>query len=229
LFVERVRAAAPSFSPDGRVVAAIAGICRRLDGIPLAIELAAARAAALGIEGVAARLDNRFRLLAGGHRTAMPRHQTLRATLDWSYELLTEPERVVLRRLAIFAGGFTMQAASAVAADDEIAASEVVDCVANLVAKSLVTAESDGARVRYRLLETTRAYALEKLVQLASLTRWRDATPNATWTCLKAPRRRRRRGQPMNGWQITSREWTICAPRWTGPFPRAVTPRSAWR
>jgi predicted ATPase len=88
-----------------------------LDGIPLAIELAAARAAALGIEGLAARLDDRFRLLAGGHRTAMPRHQTLRATLDWSYELLTEPERMVLRRLAVFAGGFTLQAASAVAAD----------------------------------------------------------------------------------------------------------------
>src|SRR6266446_1169751 len=97
LFVERVRAAMPSFSPDLRAAAAVAGICRRLDGIPLAIELAAARTTALGIEGVAARLDNRFRLLAGGRRTAMPRHQTLRATLDWSYELLTEPERVVLR------------------------------------------------------------------------------------------------------------------------------------
>ncbi len=165
LFVERARAAAPHFSPDARVAAAIAGICRRLDGIPLAIELAAARAAALGIEGVAARLDNRFRLLAGGHRTAMPRHQTLRATLDWSYELLTEPERVVLRRLAIFAGGFTLQAVRAVAADEEIAASDVVDCVASLVAKSLVTADAGGAMIRYRLLETTRAYALEKLVE----------------------------------------------------------------
>jgi predicted ATPase len=120
LFNERARAAAPSFSPDGPVAAAIAGICRRLDGIPLAIELAAARAAALGIEGVAARLDDRFRLLAGGHRTALPRHQTLRATLDWSYELLTQPERVVLRRLAIFAGGFTLQDASAIAADDRL-------------------------------------------------------------------------------------------------------------
>src|ERR1700736_210624 len=109
LFVERARAAAPHFSPDARVAAAIVGICRRLDGIPLAIELAAARVAALGIEGVAARLDDRFRLLAGGHRTAPPRHQTLRATLDWSYELLTEPERVVLRRLAIFPGSFTLQ------------------------------------------------------------------------------------------------------------------------
>ena len=165
LFVERARAAAPHFSPDPPVMAAIAGVCRRLDGIPLAIELAAARAAALGIEGVAARLGNRFRLLAGGHRTAMPRHQTLRATLDWSYELLTEPERVVLRRLAIFAGGFTLQAARAVAADDEIAAPEVVDCVANLVEKSLVAVDAGGARARYRLLETTRAYALDKLVQ----------------------------------------------------------------
>src|SRR5882762_8279547 len=126
LFIERARAAAPHFSPDERVAAAVAGICRRLDGIPLAIELAAARAAALGIDGLAAGLDDRFRLLTGGHRTAMPRHQTLRATLDWSYELLTEPERVVLRRLAIFPAGFTLQAASAVAADDGTAASEVI-------------------------------------------------------------------------------------------------------
>jgi predicted ATPase/DNA-binding winged helix-turn-helix (wHTH) protein len=165
LFVERARAAAPSFAPDSRTAAAIAGICRRLDGIPLAIELAAARVATLGVEGLAARIDDRFRLLAGGHRTAMPRHQTLRATLEWSHELLTEPERVVLRRLAVFAGGFTLQAASAVVADDEIAAAEVVDSVANLIAKSLVTADAGGARLRYRLLETTRAYVLEKLIQ----------------------------------------------------------------
>jgi predicted ATPase len=165
LFVERVRAATPHFLSGARDLAAIAGMCRRLDGIPLAIELAAARAAALGIESVAARLDDRFRLLAGGYRTATPRHRTLRATMDWSYELLTEPERVVLRRLAIFSGGFTLQAARAVVADDEIAPSEVVDCVASLVAKSLVTADTGGATMRYRLLETTRAYALEKLVQ----------------------------------------------------------------
>src|SRR5712671_2952289 len=100
LFVERARAAAPHFSSDARGAAAIAGICRRLDGIPLAIELAAARVDAFGIEGLAARLDDRFSLLTGGRRTALPRHQTLRATLDWSYELLTEPECVVLRRLA---------------------------------------------------------------------------------------------------------------------------------
>src|SRR5258706_2690767 len=138
LFVERARAAAPSFSPDARIAAAMAGICRRLDGIPLAIELAAARAAALRVDGVAARLDDRFHLLTGGRRTALPRHQTLTATLDWSYDLLPELERVVLRRLAIFAGGFTLQAASTIAATDEIAGSGIVDCAANLVAKSLV-------------------------------------------------------------------------------------------
>jgi predicted ATPase len=165
LFVDRTRAAAPHFSPDAGVLAAIGGICRRLDGIPLAIELAAARAATLGIESLAARLDDRFRLLASGRRTALPRHQTLRATLDWSHELLTDPERVVLRRLAIFAGSFTRQAASTVTAVDDIAGPDVVDCVAGLVAKSLVTVDADGARLRYRLLETTRAYALEKLVQ----------------------------------------------------------------
>jgi predicted ATPase/DNA-binding winged helix-turn-helix (wHTH) protein len=169
LFGERARAAAPNIPPDTHVTAAIAGICRRLDGIPLAIELAAARAAAFGIEGILARLDDRFRLLAGGLRTALPRHQTLRATLDWSYELLTEPERVVLRRLASFAGGFALQAASAVATDDEIAESQVVDCVSNLVAKSLVVAAVDGTTARYRLLETTRAYALEKLAASGEL------------------------------------------------------------
>jgi len=165
LFAERARAAAPHFSTDGGAAAAVADICRHLDGIPLAIELAAARAAALGVDGLAARLHNRFRLLAGGQRTATPRHQTLRATLDWSYELLTEPERVVLRRLAVFAGGFTLRSATAVAADGEITGPDVVDCMANLVAKSLVTAEDAGARVRYRLLETTRAYSVEKLVE----------------------------------------------------------------
>jgi DNA-binding winged helix-turn-helix (wHTH) protein len=103
LFTERARAAEPHFAPDRRLMAMIAAICRRLDGIPLAIELAAARAAALGIEALAARLDDRFRLLTGGRRMALPRHQALRATLDWSHELLAEPERVLLRRLAIFA------------------------------------------------------------------------------------------------------------------------------
>ena len=165
LFVARARAAEPQLSPDGCVAAAIAVICRHLDGIPLAIELAAARTNALGVEELAARLDDCLHLLTGGRRTALPRHQTLRATLDWSYRLLPEPERVVLRRLAIFAGGFTLQAASAIAATDEFAGADIVDCAVNLVAKSLVAADLGGATGWYRLLETTRAYALEKLTQ----------------------------------------------------------------
>jgi predicted ATPase/DNA-binding winged helix-turn-helix (wHTH) protein len=165
LFVARARTADPHFSLEGRVAADAAAICRRLDGIPLAIELAAARSAALGIAEVASRLDDRFRLLTDGHRTALPRHQTLRATLDWSYKLLSEPERVVLRRLAIFAGGITLAAASAVAADAEVAAWDVVDCLAKLITKSLVAPDGNDTVAHYRLLETTRAYALEKLVE----------------------------------------------------------------
>jgi predicted ATPase len=163
LFVERARAAEPHFAPDRRLVAVIAAICRRLDGIPLAIELAAARVAALGIEEVFARLDDRFRLLTDGRRTALPRHQTLRATLDWSYELLPEAERMIVRRLAVFAGPFALEGPIAVVASPEIAPWEVVDGLFNLVAKSLVTAEIEGTVARYRLLDTTRAYAFEKL------------------------------------------------------------------
>jgi hypothetical protein len=143
----------------------IAAICRRLDGIPLAIELAAARAAVLGVEEVAKYLDDRFRLLIGGRRTALPRHQTLRATLDWSYELLSEPERVILRRLAIFAGVFRLEAARAVIASPEIASAEVADGIANLVAKSLVTIVAGSTAARYRLLDTMRAYGHEKLAE----------------------------------------------------------------
>src|SRR5271166_2797744 len=165
LFVERLRAAEPHFAPDRRSAAMIAAICRRLNGMPLAIELAAARAAVLGVEEVAAHLDDRFRILTGGRRTALPRHQTLRATLDWSYELLSEPERVILRRLAVFAGVFRLEAASAVIASPEIAPAEVVDGIANLVAKSLVTVGAGDGVARYRLLDTMRAYAFEKLTE----------------------------------------------------------------
>ena len=163
LFAERARATEPHFAPDRRATATIASICRRLDGIPLAIELAAARAAALGIEELAARIDDRFRLLIGGRRTALARHQTLRATLDWSYALLAEPERVILRRLSVFLGPFGLRAAGAVAADPELAPVQVVDGLSSLVSKSLVTAELGGLVTRYRLLDTTRAYAREKL------------------------------------------------------------------
>jgi predicted ATPase len=169
LFGVRSRASGADASGYRQSAATIAAICRRLDGIPLAIELAAARAAALGIEALAARLDDRFQLLTGGLRTALPRHQTLRATLDWSYELLSEPERVVLTRLSIFAGNFALEAAVAVATAAEMARSEVVEVLSNLVAKSLVQADSGGHIERYRLLDTTRAYAFEKLAQSGEL------------------------------------------------------------
>ncbi|HLN07869.1 MAG TPA: winged helix-turn-helix domain-containing protein, partial [Xanthobacteraceae bacterium] len=165
LFVARARDAEPQFSPDLHVMATAAAVCRRLDGIPLAIELAAARAATLGVEELAARLDDRFRLLARGRRTALPRHQTLRATFDWSHDLLSETERVVLRRLAVFAGSFTLEAAGIVAASPDVPEPDIVATVAQLVAKSLVAIDIGSAVSIFRLLETTRAYALEKLVE----------------------------------------------------------------
>ena len=131
-------------------------------------------------KGVADRLEDRFRLLTTGRRTSLPRHRPLRGTLDWSYDLLTERERVVLRRLAIFAGSFTLPAVSVVAADDEIAALEVVESVANLVSKSLVTGDAGGAARRYRLLETTRGYALENSAAGASSARRRGAMPGTS-------------------------------------------------
>jgi predicted ATPase/DNA-binding winged helix-turn-helix (wHTH) protein len=169
LFFERARAADPQLAPDMQLGAIAGAICRRLDGIPLAIELAASRVGTLGLEEIAARLDDRFRLLAGGRRTALPRHQTLRATLDWSNDLLPEPERLVLRRLAIFVGAFSLEAASTIGAIAEIAAPDVVDSVTNLVTKSLVTADFGDSSTSYQLLETTRAYALEKLTESGEL------------------------------------------------------------
>jgi predicted ATPase/DNA-binding winged helix-turn-helix (wHTH) protein len=165
LFVERAQAMQDTFRLDSSSAAAVATICQRLDGIPLAIELAAVRAATLGFENLTARLDDYLELLTCGRRTALPRHQTLRATLDWSYELLHRRERAVLRRLAVFRGAFGLDAARAVAAGGDITPADATDALASLVAKSLVAAEIDNGIAQYRLLETTRAYALEKLVE----------------------------------------------------------------
>jgi predicted ATPase len=163
LFVQRAAAILGGFELGDRDAPVVAAICRRPDGIPLAIELAAARMDAFGVRGLATHLDDPLQLLTGGRRPAAPRHQTMRASLDWDHELLPEPERVMLRRLAVFAGGFTLEAASAVAAGGGISAPEVVERVANLVAKSLLAADVGGAVPCYQLLGTTRAYALEKL------------------------------------------------------------------
>jgi predicted ATPase/DNA-binding winged helix-turn-helix (wHTH) protein len=165
LFVARTKAVNASFSPHAEDLASIAAICRRLDGMPLAIELAAASAAALGIAQVSAGLRDRFALLTRGRRTALPRQRTLRATLDWGYELLPETERRLLRRLSVFAGGFTVDSAAAVMADAGLDASTVTDCIANLVTKSLIALDPTSGATRWTLLETIRAYALEKLVE----------------------------------------------------------------
>jgi non-specific serine/threonine protein kinase len=163
LLVDRATAAQPSFHLTEQNAPAVAQICHRLDGIPLAIELAAARIKALSAEQIAARLDDLFRLLTTGSRTALPRQQTLRATVDWSYELLSEPERRLFMRLSAFAGGWTLEAAQAICADESIDADDVLDLLAHLVDRSLVLAEPDEAEVRYRLLEPMRQYAAEQL------------------------------------------------------------------
>jgi predicted ATPase/DNA-binding winged helix-turn-helix (wHTH) protein len=167
LFVARTKALNAGFSPQAEDLASIATICRRLDGIPLAIEFAAARAAVLGVQLVAAGLRDRFALLTAGRRTALPRQRTLRATLDWSHELLPDTERRLLRRLAVFPAGFTIDAAAAVMKDTGFDASSVLDGIANLIAKSWVALDKSGGNARWALLETIRAYALEKLAEHA--------------------------------------------------------------
>ncbi len=160
LFVERAQAAQSRFALTPANSPAIASIVRRLDGIPLALELAAARVKLLSAEQIAARLDDRFRLLVGGSRTALPRQQTLRALIDWSYDLLPPDECRLLRRLSVFAGGWTLEAAEAVGEG-----LDVLDLLGQLVNKSLVLADEQGAGVRYRLLETIRQYARDKLLE----------------------------------------------------------------
>ena len=167
LFNERAMAAVDGFKIDDDQVSPVLEICRRLDGVPLALELAAARTDVFGVRELAAHLDDRFRLLTSGRRTALPRHQTLGATLDWSYDLLAEMESAVLRRLSVFAGHFSLDAALAVAGD--LPAPLVVDHIANLVAKSLLVADLRDRAAQYRLLDTTRLYAFDKLRSAAEL------------------------------------------------------------
>jgi non-specific serine/threonine protein kinase len=166
LFQERGANARPGFKLDERNAVYVAQICRRLDGIPLAIELAAARIKVLTVEEIASRLDDRFSLLTAGSRTAIPRHQTLRSTIDWSYDLLTMQERILFRRLSVFVNGFTLDAAESVCSQEDLKRREILDILSHLVDKSLVFVETDAeiGGTRYRLLETIRQYAVEKLV-----------------------------------------------------------------
>jgi predicted ATPase len=163
LFHERATATTDSFVLDDAEVPAVLEICRRLDGVPLALELAASRVDTFGVGELAARLDDRFGVLTSGRRTALPRQQTLRATMDWSYELLPEAEQVVFRRLAIFRGAFTIAAAAAIVIDERITATDATECVANLAEKSLIATDITGNITYHRLLDTTRLYALEML------------------------------------------------------------------
>jgi predicted ATPase/DNA-binding CsgD family transcriptional regulator len=174
LFLDRVKLTLPNYAVTANNAAALARICQRLDGIPLALELAAARLRLLDAETLAARLDDVFGLLTGGSRTALPRQQTLRATMDWSYRLLTDEERLLLQRLSVFAGGCTLEAAEAVCSGEGLEAGQVLEVLGALVAKSMVTADHQpGAALRYRLLETVRQYARDKLTEAGAAPRRR--------------------------------------------------------
>ncbi|MBV8530173.1 MAG: hypothetical protein JO104_02565, partial [Candidatus Eremiobacteraeota bacterium] len=168
LFADRALAADGRFAVTSENAPFVAEICRRLDGIPLAIELAAARITVLSPQHLAQRLDERFRVLTGGDRSALPRHQTMRALIDWSYDLLSEPERSLFRKLSIFAGGFTLEGAAAVCGDADCDDLAVLDLISSLVDKSLVQSDP-GTDQRYRLLESTRQYAREKLAEHGEL------------------------------------------------------------
>ena len=172
LFVDRAQATLPSFAVTPANAPALAEICRRLDGIPLAIELAAARVRVLSPEQIARRLDDAFRLLTAGSRTSLPRHRTLRATMEWSYGLLAAREQVLLQRLSVFAGSFTLDAAEAVCAGAPLETEDILDGVSALVDKSLVVMEAGDGVARYRLLETVRQYGVERLTEAGE----RDAT-----------------------------------------------------
>ena len=175
LFAERAGAASPGFQITTENAPAIVRVCQRLDGIPLALELAAARVRLLQVEEIVQRLDDRFRLLTGGSRAALPRYQTLRASIDWSYDLLTLEERSLLQRLSVFAGSWSLEAAESVGCGDDIEAYAVLDLLGQLVNKSLVTTIAETSPgSRYRMLETIRQYAHEKLVEAGGAAQARD-------------------------------------------------------
>ena len=165
LFIERASFSQAEFRVTSSILPAIVHVCTRLDGIPLAIELAAGRLKALTVEQIAARLEDRFGLLTGGSRTALPRYRTLRAAMDWSYDLLADSERTLLRRIAVFAGGWTLGAAEAVCSGNGVDSVEILDLLTQLVDKSLVVVEMQKAESRYRLLETVRQYARDRLLE----------------------------------------------------------------
>jgi predicted ATPase/class 3 adenylate cyclase len=195
LFADRAALVDSSFALSDENAPIVAEICKRLDGIPLAIELAAARVKMLNVSNLARRLDERFKILTGGNRVALPRQKTLQALVDWSYELLTSPERALFNRLGIFAGGVSLDAAREICASDNVEATDLFDSLSSLVDKSLVVADTSGEREHYRLLETTRAYALEKL---SAAEREELAQRHATYFCAQAEAADKRYGTESN-------------------------------
>jgi len=165
LFAARAAFVHPGFTMTSHNAAAVAQVCRQLDGIPLAIELAAARVKVLSVEQIAARLDDRFYLLTGGSRVSLPRHQTLRAAIDWSYDLLSEKERTLFRRASVFAGGFGLDAAEEICAGSDLASGEILVLLMQLVDKSLVLVETPVGEARYRIQETIRRYSRDRLLE----------------------------------------------------------------
>jgi predicted ATPase len=198
LFVDRAQAADPDFGLTDTNVGAVVEVCRRLDGVPLAIELAAARISTMTPAELAQGLDRRLATLAGGRRRAVQRHQTLRAAIDWSYELLTESERRLLARLAVFAGGCSREAVEQVCGGRPVAPGQVFEALAGLVAKSLVVAQRTGTETRYRLLETIREYAEDRLAELGETDAQRTAHAEYFWELT-----RRRREQLYGPEQVT--------------------------
>jgi predicted ATPase/DNA-binding CsgD family transcriptional regulator len=175
LFTRRARLALPDFELSQENAGSVAGICRHLDGIPLALELAAARLRSMEMEQIASQLEDRFRLLSGGDRTAPPRLQTMHASIDWSYQLLTQPEKTLLRRLSVFAGGWSLVASKAVCSDEALPEADIPDLLGRLVDKSLVQVlRRKGQELRYLMLETVRQYGQERLLDAGDLTTTRD-------------------------------------------------------
>ena len=217
----------PGFSAEGDAGQVVLDVCRRLDGLPLAVELAAARLRALPLTTMAERLDDRFRLLTGGARTTLPRQQTLRAVVDWSYDLLFEDERRLFARLSVFAGGCELAAVEAVCADDQVPRDEILDILSRLIDKSFVTVDLSSNPARYSQLQTLWQYARERLAD--------SATPTSPGTtCPLVPRPGARRDDPAyaatresNGERGWRRNWTNSAPPSTGSSG-AVTRPGRW-
>jgi predicted ATPase len=229
LFVERVSAIAENFELTDANAPLVIEICRKLDGLPLAIEFAAPFVEALGVQGLADRLNDSLPLLTTQRRTSTARHRTMRAVIDWGYALLSDNVRRTLRALGIFAGSFTAEAATTVAMDAGTASIDAIDLLADLVTKSLVVADVSGTMPRFRLLDTTRAYAIEKLDESGERERIARCHSEYYRDLFERAEREMPARPPSEGWPITPWKSTICAQRSIGRFRRPAMSRSVSR